>query len=347
MKRISAPTDFAMALHRYFTRHLTSERGCSPETIRTYRRAFVLLVQFVGMKLGLSADEVSFVHLDRKTLTDYFEWLETDLGSSVGTRNNRLAALRSFGDFVRWEYPEQLVFASDVSSIKMKKRPEKEMSYINQDQMARLLGKVDRGKADGERDYILLLLMLTTGIRVSEAIGIRGFDVRIEHPATVTIHGKGGKVRHVPILSRVHGPLKQYLERRGRLRPQNMDDYIFQNHSGHKLTRQGVNYLLGKYVAMLASEEGTDFPKDLSPHGLRHSAAMWLVENDVDLVVIRDLLGHASVQTTQIYAKASARKQREALEQLGNSILPAEAPEWEDDSELLAWLNSFLNDTIL
>jgi site-specific recombinase XerD len=190
-----------------------------------------------------------------------------------------------------------------VRKIKIKKGQQKEISYLKPEGINLLLGQIDR--ATGQRDYAMFFLMYTTGIRVSELIQIKGRDVSMNHPRYLLIHGKGGKKRHVPMIKQLGKVLADYTSKTGVFLPHNLDRPLFTNHSGNQFTRQGINHLLRKYANMARTRNPSLIPADTSPHKLRHSTAMALVDKGTELLVVRDLLGHASVQTTEIYAKLS------------------------------------------
>lgn len=210
-----------------------------------------------------------------------------------------------------------------------------------------LLSQIDQSNRSGRRDYTMLTLMYTTGIRVSELIAIRGCDVSLSNPKTFVVHGKGLKIRHVPIVKQIAPVLGKYLKDNRCLLPQNLDNYIFKSHTGEKFTRQGINYVISKYAKKGRDMEPTLIPEDCSPHKIRHSSAMSLVEDGVDLITIRDLLGHSSVQTTEIYAKVSAAKSRKAIEAASKEIVPKEDAIWETSYNIKEWLKGMTQKKIM
>lgn len=201
-----------------------------------------------------------------------------------------------------------------------------------------LLSQIDQSSSSGRRDYTMLSLMYTTGIRVSELTAIRGIDVSPSNPKTLLIHGKGNKTRYVPIVGQLTPIIGKYLKDNGCLLPQKLDDYIFLSHTGDKFTRQGINYIISKYAIKARKIDSSLIPEDCSPHKIRHSSAMSLVEEGVDLITIRDLLGHSSVQTTEICLKMSTEKSRAAIEEISKEIVPEEYAIWETNSGIKEWL---------
>jgi site-specific recombinase XerD len=204
--------------------------------------------------------------------------------------------------------------------------------------MKLLLSQIETNTISGRRDYTMIYLMYTTGIRVSELISIRGCDISLSNPKTIIIHGKGRKVRHVPIVKQTAPILERYLKENKCLLPQRLNEYIFLNHSREIFTRQGVNFMITKYARLARSVDQSIIPPDCSPHKIRHSSAMALIEEGVDLIIIRDLLGHSSVQTTEIYAKASSARQRRAIEAASREIVPEESALWENSVSIKDWL---------
>jgi len=265
-------------------------------------------------------------------------WLEEYRKVSPATRNQRLAAFRCFAAFLKYERPEYIETATQIQGIKPKKSRMKDISYLKPEGIKLLISQIDTTTTSSRRDYTMIYVMYTTGVRVSELISIRGCDISLSNPKTIIIHGKGRKVRHVPIVKQTVPILERYLKENKCLLPQKLDEYIFLNHSGEMFTRQGVNYMISKYAQMARTADPSLIPQDCSPHKIRHSSAMALVEEGVDLIIIRDLLGHSSVQTTEIYAKASAARQRRAIEAASKAIVPEEDALWENSISIKDWL---------
>ena len=194
---------------------------------------------------------------------------------------------------------------------------------------------------DGLRDYVILMILYTTGIRVSELINIRVRDLSLHEPYTLLVHGKGRKSRYVPLLKDSIPIIQDYLKYMKYTKPEKMDEWLFVNHMNSQFTRQGINYILSKY-GDIARENAPDLiPADLSPHKMRHTAAMELVDSGVDLIYIRDLLGHVSIKTTEIYAKADAKLKRAAIEAASKEIVPPEEAQWDSNDDLKSWLKTF------
>jgi site-specific recombinase XerD len=340
-------TEFAHALNHYFNDYLINDRSSSPKTIETYRYAFIQLIEYLEMQKDIKPENIKIQDVGSDNIKGMLCWLEDTKNVSVSTRNQRLAAFKSFASFVRYEKPEYIEETVRIQGIKQKKSFKNEMSYLKPDGIKLLLSQIDQSNRNGRRNYMMLTLMYTTGIRVSELIAIRGRDVSLNNPKTLVIYGKGNKTRHVPIVKQIAPLLGKYLKDNRCLLPEKLEDYIFKSHTGDKFTRQGVNYLISKYAKKSRKIEPALIPADCSPHKIRHSTAMSLVEEGVDLITIRDLLGHSSVQTTEIYAKMSAAKSRSAIEAASKEIVSKEDAIWETSSNIKDWLKGMTQRKIM
>ena len=278
--------------------------------------------------------------MTRDTVIAFLNWLE-DRGNSISTRNQRQAAINSFIHFLKYEYPDYLNEYQRILAIPIKKAPKKEVSYVKEDGLQQIVNEIDTRKKNGMRDLVILLLFYSTAIRVSELIGIRVKDLSLSQPYTLLVRGKGQKSRYVPLMSNVVSQIYSYLDAMDYNHPEKMDEFLFLNHMGKPFTRQGINYLIRSYSDKARMKDPSKIPEDMSPHKLRHSAAMGLVDSGVDLIYIRDLLGHVSVKTTEVYAKADAKLKREAIEAASKEIVPKEESQWDNNADLKLWLKSF------
>lgn len=332
--------DFAVLVQKYFRDYMVNDLAASQCTIDTYRYAFIQFIEYMGNSQNVPINQIDLFHLSRANALLFLGWLENERKVSVSTRNQRLAAFKSFADFVRYERPEYIAQANDIKQIKIKKEEQKEISYLKPEGIDLFLSQMDKSTIHGLRDYTMFFLMFVTGIRVSELIKIRGRDVSMSHPRNLLIHGKGNKNRLVPIIQQLAGALVDYDSKTGAFILRNLDRPLFLNHSGNQFTRQGINYLLSKYASKARKINPALIPEDASPHKIRHSTAMALVDKGTELIVVRDLLGHTSVQTTEIYAKLSNHRKREAIEGASKQIVAPEEPLWESNATLKEWLVS-------
>ena len=333
-------TKFAFYLNKFFTVHLPNTRGSTPATIDSYRYAFVMFLNFMEEK-GVGADKIDIPDITRNLVADYLKWLQDSRGNSIVTRNQRQAAINSFISYLVYEFPDYMSEYQRILRIPIKKAPQKEITYLKADEVNLLLNEVDVGKRNGFRDYVILALLFTTGIRVSELINIRFKDVSLNTPPTLLVHGKGQKSRYVPLIKATVNIIQDYFCRIGFDKDKHFNELIFKNHLKKPFTRQGINYIVKKYANKAGEKAPNQIPANFSPHKMRNSTAMGLVESGVDLIYIRDLLGHVSVKTTEIYIKADAAKKREAIEAASKELVAYEKPEWEENKGLKEWLKSF------
>ena len=335
------PTDFAIYLSRYLGAYLPGQSGCSINTIRSYRDAFSLFLRYCQDEQGLAPKKLTLERVDRHLVEGFLQWLETNRGCSAGTRNNRLAAIHAFYRYLQFETPHLLNRCQEILAIPSKKTQRKVMSYLTLDEIQALLAQPDTKTAAGRRDLAMLAVLYDTGAQVQELADLKHGDVRLSNPLVIRLIGKGGKSRLVPIMAPTEKLLRTYLEECEKHFLSQDGFPLFQNRSGKKLTRAGIAYILNKYVAQ-AQQMGT-IPAQMtvSPHILRHSKAMHLLQSGVNLIYIRDLLGHADVSTTEVYARADEHFKRKALTSAYPCPTPEpETPVWHKDSDLLDWLKA-------
>lgn len=337
-------TDFARLVMKFFTVYLRSYNKVGDNTVSTYRIAFKKLLLYYKEKCGIPADCIKMEDFTMENIQAFLVWLSKEEGNSDSTINNRQAAINCFVHFLKYEYPDYMAEYQRILAIKSIKVPEPHISYLKAAGIKLLLEQVDMEAKDGLRDYLILALLLSAGMRVSELIGIKVMDVSMSEPRSITIHGKGNKVRDVAIIKWVLPHLRQYMDRYALDRPERRSRYLFVNHSGNQFTRQGINYIVDKYAALAREKNKDVVPSDISPHKLRHTSAMEFLNAGVSLIDIRDQLGHSSVRTTEIYAKADTARRQKIIEEASKKILPEkEIPEWENNAGLVEFLESLGN----
>jgi site-specific recombinase XerD len=334
------PTDFAKCLTEFLGKYLPHERGVSPNTIAAYRDTFVLLITYL-QTVKIKVEKLTLDLITRERIAGFLDWLEKERNCSVATRNARLAAIHSFFSYMQHCHPETLFESQQILSMKMKKYNRPTMSYLSIDGIKLLLKQPEVTTSAGRRDLALLSLMYDTGCRVQEIVDLTPNKVRLSKPATICIKGKGNKTRIVPMLDEQVKLLENYMKERKLLESHAGTYPLFYNNKREKLTRAGINYILLKYAAAATKKDANALPEKISPHSLRHSKAMHLLQAGVNLVYIRDILGHVSITTTEIYARADSRQKREALEKAYTNVAPVEVPSWLANDNLLEWLKSF------
>jgi integrase/recombinase XerD len=331
-------TDFAVCLRRFLTTHLAGLRGCSPNTVASYRDTFKLLIIYFRDERSTPPGKLTLDRIDAAAITGFLHWLEASRRNSASTRNQRLAAISSFCAWMQSEDPARMAGWQDILAIPAKKQARPAISHLTADQARRLLAQPDRSTRQGRRDATLLATLYDTGARVQELADLAVRDIRLERPAMAALTGKGRKTRHVPLMDNTAALLAAYLAEHHLDKPGHDDHPVFCGQRGTKLSRGGIAWIIRKYQAQIHDPPLTG--ASISPHILRHSKAMHLYEAGVPLPYIRDILGHADLSTTEIYARASTEAKRKALEAAYPGIVTGDLPEWNQDPGLLDWLTS-------
>ena len=338
---MSKSTDFAQCLHNFFNNHLSKNINVSPNTLSSYSYSFSLFLKYMKEKKRIPPHKLCLSELNALNVQGFLNWLEEERKNGITTRNQRLGALHSFCHYLEIDYPQYLTNIQEVLSIRLKKAPKTMINYLSHDGIKLLLEQPNRKNKHECRDLMILTMLYDVGMRASEITEIRVCDLFLQNPASVRVHGKGDKYRQVPLMPQVSALLKEYLGSRKGLNVNRESEYLFINPSGKKLTRGGITYILQKYANKARSINPKLIPEKLTPHCLRHSKAMHLLQSGVNLVYIRDFLGHADVKTTEIYAKTDPEMMRSALEKAYTDITPKIETDWNDDDDLMEWLKSF------
>ena len=305
--------DFALLLSKYLTQYLPAQRNLSSNTICSYRDTFKLLLIFCRDIQGFNIAKLPMTQLDRKCIEDFILWLRNIRKSSPSTCNQRLCAIHAFFDYVMVEEPQFMEQCIQIHNIPKMVSSAPPAKYLTPDALRCLLATPDITTPKGRRHLVLLTVLYDTAARVSELADIRMRDVRLDSPAAITLHGKGGKVRTVPLMKQTVELLQSYFTENG-ITPQKSPDMpLFWSGNYRKLTRSGITYIVQKYAAA-AQAISTDIPATISPHVFRHTKAMHLVQANVNTVYIKDYLGHADISTTEIYARADNEAKHAALE---------------------------------
>ena len=335
-------TDFAKHLSAYFLKYLPGERGASHHTILSYRDTFVLFIDCMKTQKGIPAEKLWLANITKALIVEFLNRLQEHRGSSNATRNYRLAAIHSFFACLQYEIPEKISQWQEILSIKVKRTHKKSINYLTVDGIKLLFEQIDTGSRQGRRDLALLTLMYDTGARVQEIIDLSPVSLRMENPAIVKLAGKGRKERIVPLQEEPVKILAGYMSENQLDKPENNRRPLFFNNRGEKLTRSGITWILNRYIENARKCNPQLIPERISPHSLRHSKSMHLLQSGVNLIYIRDLLGHVSIQTTEIYARADSKQKREALEKAYVDVIPEKhkSGSWEKDDTLLNWLKN-------
>jgi len=333
-------TDFAKHLQNFFMKYLIGECGLSKHTIRAYRDSFSLLLAFMKQVKHIDADKLELKHFNKDIVLDFLLWLEREHDNGISTRNQRYAAIRSFCKYLQYEEPARIAEWQNIRSIKLKKSIEKTIDYISVDGIKLILNQIPVNTRDSRRDLAMLALMYDSGARVQELVDLTPSCIRFETPHHVRLTGKGNKQRLVPLQKEQVKLLEQYIKDYGLNTPEKELNPLFFNRTGEKLTGAGVTYILKKYANAARLVNQNLIPDVISPHCIRHSKAMHLLQSGINLVYIRDFLGHRSIQTTEIYARADSKQKREALESVYIDVIPQKNTErsWEKNRTLKDFL---------
>jgi len=333
--------DFSYYLTSFLKIYLPGEKGVSENTILSYRDTFILFLNFLKDSKNILAKNITLEIITKDIIVDFLDWIENHRQCSLTTRNIRLAAIHSFFRYLQYQNPENLQEWQKILSIPVKKTEKKTINYLTLDGIKLLLEMPDQSLKSGQRNLTLLSLMYDTAARVQEIIDLTPSSVRFDKPYTVKLIGKGKKARIVPLMEPTAKILKRYMVANGLLKDYVNEYPLFFNSRKEKLTRAGVNYILKKYSKMAREKTSALMPEQISCHSLRHSKAMHLLQAGVNLVYIRDILGHSSVQVTEVYARVESKQKREAIEKAYTDVSPEEQPKWQDNDKLLSWLKEF------
>ena len=332
------PTDFAKHLTEFLSVYLPSQKNVSKNTIYSYRDTFKLLIRYCQEKESIPAERIIMDILSSKLITSFLEWLETERKCSTSSRNQRLAAIHSFFRYVQSEEPSGMFHFQKIIAIPIKKAKKTVVEHLTPEAMKLLLEQPDKHTQKGRRDLTLMSILYDTGARVQELIDIRVCDVILENPAVIILTGKGNKTRRVPLMKNAALLLQNYLAENKLNKPWKNEYPLFTNNQRHKLTKEGVAYIVAKY-AESARKTSTTVPHKVKVHMFRHSKAMHLLQAGVNLIYIRDFLGHVDLKTTEIYARTDTETKRKAIENAYPDLIDSNLPDWNKDQALLSWLS--------
>ena len=334
--------DFPYYLSSFLGKYLPGQKNASPNTIESYAATFKLLLIYCQEKEKVKPEHLSLSSIDRDTVIGFLDWIEKERGCTISTRNQRLVPLHSFFRYVQKESCQNLYEIQKILSIPNKKGPKTIIPFLTGDEMKILLGQPDTTSKKGVRDLLLMVVLYDTAARVQELIDLKIKDVRISNPSVVTLNGKGNKKRQVPIMDKTKKLLKNYINnQRDSDAISKGDNYLFVNQKKQKLSRWGISYIINKYVKLAEKDPKFTISFPVTPHVFRHSKSVHLLQSGVNLIYIRDFLGHCDCSTTEIYARADTEMKRKAIEAAYSDVLPTkDFPMWAEDTGLMLFLNS-------
>ncbi len=334
--------DFPYYLTKFLGTYLHGEKNFSHHTIQSYSITFKLLLSFLEQTKKISPERLSMEDLTHDTIVDFLNWIESTRNCTVSTRNQRLVAIHSFTRFVQKQVPENVFEFQKILNIPDKKCVKTVVPFLTGEEMKILLSTPDSSNSKGLRDMVLMSVLYDSAARVQEIIDLKVKDLRLDKLAVITLHGKGRKIRHVPITGKSKDLLKSHV----RYSSSNNgvsggEHYVFLNQRKQQLTRWGISYIINKYVGLASLCDGFNVRFSVTPHVFRHSKSVHLLQSGVNLIYIRDFLGHSDCSTTQVYAKADTETRRKALEAAYIDILPTnDLPDWSENKNLMDFLIS-------
>jgi len=327
-------SSLAPHLEAFFTDRLRRQKSASPNTVAVYRDAFCLLLRFAEARLGKDPAKVMLADVDASLVAAFLDSLEKERGNAARTRNARLAAIRSFFRFLALREPAHGALIQRVLAIPQKRHTRRVVGFLTQPEVAALIAAPDQSSVMGRRDHLLLVVTIETGMRVSEIVRLCVGDVTIAATSQIRCIGKGRKERITP-LGRTTAPLlRHWIEERGD--PQTAP--LFPARHGGPLSRDAVERLVKKYVTLAADKCPTLSHKHVSPHVLRHTTAVRLLQAGVDSAVIAMILGHESVETTQMYFDADLVAKERAFERM--APIGAKKGRYRPATSVMAFLKS-------
>jgi integrase/recombinase XerD len=301
----------APTLQAFFTDRLITQRDVSPRTVAAYRDTFRLLLAFVEQQTSKQPFQLDLADLDAPLIGAFLTHLEQDRHNTPRTRNARLAAIHSFYRYAALRHPEHLATIARIMAIPTKRHQRNDLTYLTKPEIEALLQAPDQAAWLGRRDHTLLLTMITTGVRVSELIAINISDVTLTPGAQhLKVHGKGRKNRTTPLKAETTTALRAWLHERAGA----PHEPLFPTRQGHQLHRQTVALLVTKHARAAAARCPSLATKRVSPHTLRHTNAMLLQAERVDIATIALWLGHESIKTTYVYQHADNQLKQEAID---------------------------------
>lgn len=305
--------DFNYYLSKFLSDYLIIERNLSPNTIKSYKKTFQFLIEYLVKVKHFKLNEITFKNITREIIIDFLNSLE-EKGNSIQTRNQRLGAIKSFYQFCLIDEIENIDNINKILTIKAKKFTKKVIDFLTEDELKQVFDSIDISTKIGRRNLTILVLLYDTGARVSEIINLKVEDIHLEEKYVI-LTGKGNKQRVVPIMENTKKLLINYFKEN--------KEKLWNN----DFTYEGIRYIFKKIKLILN--------KNITPHTFRHSRAIHLLDNGVNIMYIKEFLGHECISTTQEYAKVIEKSKFDAIKMASPNINNDTLKDWNDDHDLL------------
>jgi len=335
-------TTIGSILYSFFEDYLKIQKGLSPASIRSYRDTLRLFLSFVAKEIRRKITRFSLSDLSFEHVLQFLRHLEEDRNNHIRTRNHRLSALHGFFEYVASRVPEMVLEAERIAAIPTKRTSQPETYFLERDEINSLFKNMSSEGPFALRDRTLLLFLYNTGARVQETVDLKVGNINFGPYSRVCLHGKGDKWRECPLWVQTANLLNQLLKEAGI--ENSPESSVFLSRNGHSLTRFGIYKIVRRRTSHLKIKKSNAKLHPISPHIIRHTTAVNLLESGVELNVIRAWLGHVSLDTTNRYAEITMRTKYEALQACEAPVNASEGflrrPVWRDDESLLKWLDS-------
>jgi site-specific recombinase XerD len=325
-------------VQNFFSSHLPVERGLRAHTIVAYRDAMKLYLKYLAAEQRIPIHRIRLDHFTGKSVMGFIEDCAKARGNQSKTTNQRLAVLKSFFTYLMNVDPTRIDQYERVFHVKARRVPYRPVEYLERREMDAVLNGINRQTPRGRRDYAALLFLYNTGARAQELCDVKVSDLRLEKPCLAILHGKGNKVRHVPLWSETVQALRLLID----VETIASNANIFMNQSGEKLTRFGLRYILNSHVERAAEKVASLAKKKVGPHTIRHTTAMHLLQSGVDITVIKTWLGHVDLNTTHGYVEIDLKMKEAALEKVRPQAKRKQSEKSaKNEKDLIDWLESF------
>lgn len=339
---------FSHLVTSFFQKYLAAERGLPANTVASYSDCIRLLINFACSRFAVQPEEINIDRLNRELIIAFLDDLEITRLNGVSTRNQRLAAIKTFFHFLAYNAPELMHLNEIIQAIRQKKTDYTPPPSMTIKEVEAIIAVPDTNQLIGTRDRALVTLLYNSGGRAQEIADLRISDIRFDAAATVTLTGKGGKTRVIPLRTDTIEAISHYLKAREQSGIHS--DHLFLNIKGDPMTRFGIGRRVGKLAGQAASHCPSLQCRTITPHVFRHTIALHLIESGIDIVLVQEWLGHADLRTTSLYVEVSIERKRAALAKVPppetNNTTEAELAQWKQPA-LMAFLTRLSSGVML